>query len=75
MHNLVTIILNFLKSIQTLAYPLLIIDIIISAVALMIPSQKYRSVAVGFLVVGVIGFVLMIGATTFGTEIQDTVTF
>lgn len=75
MSNLITIIMNFLSSIQTIAYPLLIIDIIVCAVALMLPSQKYRAVAVGFLVAGIVGFVLMIGATTFGNEIKDIVQF
>ena len=75
MSQLVAIITNFLSSISTIALPLLALDIIVSGIALIIPSQKYRGVAVGFLVFGIVGFILVMGASTFSDEINDTVKF
>ena len=40
MSQLVAIITNFLSSISTIALPLLALDIIVSGIALIIPSQK-----------------------------------
>lgn len=75
MSQLITIITGFLAKISPIAAPLLILDIIVAGFMCLMPSQKFRGLAIGFLVAGIVGFILVIGSSTFASDIQNVVNF
>lgn len=75
MEALTQSILNFAEQIKIPAIAILILDIVVAGILCMIPSSKYKQIATGFLVGGIIGLVLILGAVTFGNEIKDTIVF
>ncbi len=75
MNAITETISNFVKQIQYPAGALMILVFAISGLMIILPGQQNKSVAKGFLIGAIVGFVIVAGAAVWAEIVQNAVAF